>query len=106
MFIWYHLEKRQKKPIPIVDPVSQKTLEIKASNLSSTASSTTAITAADENRQKDSLNDTTSTNPKSTSETTQKQDEFRKQFARLLVTNPQTDKVCDMFELLKEIKII
>ncbi|CAF1205745.1 unnamed protein product [Rotaria sordida] len=82
-------EKRQKKPIPIVDPVSQKALEIEGLNSTSHTSSTTTTTTNDDNRQKDSTTD--SKEPDETNKTQTRQ-VFLTQFARLLDPTVQTDK--------------
>ena len=95
-------EKRQRKPLVIVDPVSHKTVDLAPTPSTTTsttanppAASTTA--AANENRQAESSTDSAAANVKSTSDInkTQKQSEFRYQFAKLLSDNPnaQSDKV-------------
>ncbi|CAM4941289.1 unnamed protein product [Rotaria socialis] len=81
-------EKRQRKPLLIVDPVSQKAVEVKASNPTNNSPSTSI--AQDDNR----LNDPTTTNTKAADEPekTQKRDDFRKQFALLLDQHPSAEK--------------
>ncbi|CAF1271490.1 unnamed protein product [Rotaria sp. Silwood1] len=81
-------EKRTKHPIPIVDPVSQKALELNPTT------HTSSTTANDENRQKESATDSTTIHSKTTDDTntTQKREVFRQQFARLLDPTVQTDK--------------
>ncbi len=73
--------------------MSHKTVELETRTSSANVSSTTSTTTNDENRQKDSLID--STNSKSTDEVDKsiKQAKFRQEFALLLNPNPQTDKV-------------
>jgi hypothetical protein len=92
IFMMNFLEKRPKKPLAIVDPVSQKAVELKASTPPSNGSTPSTT---DDNHQKDS--DTELTNQKSIppAETTKtkKQEDFRQDFARQLHTNAQTDKV-------------
>ncbi|CAF4476301.1 unnamed protein product [Rotaria magnacalcarata] len=81
-------EKRQRKPLLIVDPVSQKAVEVKASNPTNNSPSTSI--AQDDNR----LNDSTASNTKATDEPekAQKRDDFRKQFALLLDQHPSIEK--------------
>jgi hypothetical protein len=85
-------EKRQRKPIPIIDPQSHETVKVETPNSSANVSSTT--TTDDDTRQKDSNTDSTIQNPKLTDEANQlqKRADFRKQFAEQLNPNAQTDK--------------
>ncbi|CAF4233647.1 unnamed protein product [Rotaria sp. Silwood2] len=90
-------EKRTRKPIPIVDPVSQKALEVKALNPTTYTSSTTTTTTVatnDDNQQKDSATDSTTIHSKVTDDPnkTKTREVFLKQFARLLDPTVQTDK--------------
>jgi hypothetical protein len=80
------LERRKRQPLPIVDPVSQKAVELKASTPPSTT---------DDNHQKDSDTELTGQKSISPAETnkTKKQGDFRQDFARLLDSPAQTDKV-------------
>ena len=89
-------ERRQRKPLAIVDPVSHQTVVLETPNAPTNAPSTTTT---DENRPKDSNTDSTVTNAKPTDDvnTTQKRAEFRKQFAELLHPNAQPDKVYNTF---------
>ncbi|CAF2045425.1 unnamed protein product [Rotaria magnacalcarata] len=82
-------EKRQRKLLLIFDPVSQKAVEVKASNPTNNPPSTSI--AQDENRP----NDSTTTNTKVTDEPekTQTRGDFRKQFVLLLDQHPSTHRV-------------
>jgi hypothetical protein len=92
-------EKRARKPIPIVDPVSHKALEISTPNSSSSTSTTnpssssTTTTATTEIRPTETTTDSTTINTKPANDTnkTQIQTNFRHQIAKLL-TDSSTDK--------------
>jgi len=86
------LERRKRQPLPIVDPVSQKAVELKASTPPSNGSSPSTT---DDNHQKDSNTELTGQKSISPAETnkTKKQGDFRQDFARLLDSPAQTDKV-------------
>ncbi|CAF0867973.1 unnamed protein product [Adineta ricciae] len=94
-------EKRQRKPLVIVDPVSHKTVDLAPTPSTATSTTTNPPVAStmpvtNENRQAESSTDSAAANVKSTSDInkTQKQSEFRYQFAKLLSDNPnaQPDK--------------
>ncbi|CAF1256154.1 unnamed protein product, partial [Rotaria sordida] len=97
-------EKRQRKPLTIVDPVSHKPVEVSPQtthsstpNTTITSSSVSSTTTTSENRPIDSTTtDSGQSNNKPTNDPnkTQKQADFRRQFAEILVdsSNTQTDK--------------
>lgn len=105
-------EKRQRKPLAIVDPVSHKPVEVSSQSASSSAQPTTAttttsssssstvsstITTSDNRSSETTTTDSSISSTKVANDTnkTQKQAEFRRQFAEILVdsSSAQTDKV-------------
>jgi hypothetical protein len=82
------LEKRQRKPLAIIDPKSHVAIKVET-----TTSPTTT---------EDSTTDSTTSNSKSTDDAkkNQKQADFRKDFARILNPNVQTDKVDKIFSII------
>jgi hypothetical protein len=78
-------EKRQRRPLIIVDPVTHGPSELMTSSLSTDTNNISSQTA--------SVNTTTnssSSNPLSETEKIQKQADFRQQFAKLLSDNSKT----------------
>jgi hypothetical protein len=101
-----YLEKRQRKPLTIVDPKSHEAVIVgtdqSSANVSSTAAAAAATTTVDDNLQKDSIPNSTVTNPKPVDEVNKTliQADFRKKVAELLNSNAQTDKVNILFKTL------
>jgi hypothetical protein len=95
-------EKRQRKPLAIVDPVSHKPVDVPVASSSTTAATNTTSTSStittNETRSTESTTtDSSASTTKSTNDTnkTQIQAEFRRQVAEKLgdSSNAQTDKV-------------
>ncbi|CAF1084990.1 unnamed protein product [Adineta steineri] len=82
-------EKRKRQPLRITDPVSQKAFELETEILSANP-----VPSNDDDRQKDTVVDSTNTKSKLSDGTnkTQLKEDSRRQFARLLVSDGQTDK--------------
>ncbi|CAF4110304.1 unnamed protein product, partial [Adineta steineri] len=82
-------EKRIRQPLRIIDPVSQKAFELETEILSANP-----VSSNDDDRQKDTVVDSTNTKSKLSDGTnkTQLKEDSRRQFARLLVSDGQTDK--------------
>ncbi|CAF1002788.1 unnamed protein product [Adineta steineri] len=76
-------EKRIRQPLRIIDPVSQSTLELK-----------TEIPSNDEDRQKDTVVNSTNTTSELSDGTnkTELREDFLRRFARLLASDGQTDR--------------
>jgi hypothetical protein len=92
-------EKRQRKPLAIVDPVSHKAVELSTQPPSSSSSTTNPVssstTTTTETRPTEIVTDSTIAND---TNKTQKQTDFRHQFAKLLTdktdsSSAPTDKV-------------
>jgi translation initiation factor 4G len=85
-------EKRQRKPLAIVDPVSHKALEVTTQSTSSASTSTNSSTTTTETRPTETTTDSTIVNPKPTNDPnkTQVQQDFRHQIAKLISDNPTT----------------
>jgi hypothetical protein len=95
-------EKRQRKPLLIVDPVSHEAVKIDTQSLPSSTpatnvSSSTSIPTASENRQSESTTDSAVSDkePVNDPNKTQIREDFRQKMANLLIDPPtaQTDKV-------------
>ncbi|CAF3707843.1 unnamed protein product [Adineta steineri] len=82
-------EKRKRQPLKIVDPVSQKALELEPE-----APPVNPTPSNDEDRQKDTVVDSTNITSKVPDDTnkTQKREDFRRQMADLIKPNGSTEK--------------
>ncbi len=91
------MEKRQRKPLAIVDPVSHKTLDIAGPPPSASTSTTNSTSTTTETSSTETTTDSATTIVKPVNDTnkSQKQADFRHQFGKLLTDNPNptTDKV-------------
>jgi hypothetical protein len=85
----FYLEKRQRKPLAIVDPKSHEAIKVAAAPTQS--NNTTAVD--------ESATDSTPSSSKPTDDTNKSntQEKFRKDFAAILNKNSQSDKVGQFF---------